>query len=44
MNRKVRNSSMKRTNLDLGEGNLKTETLIEVRIQSVLFDGGLLLL
>lgn len=35
---------MKRTNLDLGEGNLKTETLIEVRIQSVLFDGGLLLL
>lgn len=32
------------TNLDLGEGDLKAEALIEVGIQSVLFDRRLLLL
>lgn len=32
------------TNLDLGEGDLKAKALIEVRIQSVLFDCCLLLL
>lgn len=32
------------TNLDLGEGDLEAKALIEVRIQSVLFDRRLLLL
>lgn len=34
----VLSEKVKRTNLDLGEGDLKAEALVEVRVQSVLFD------